>query len=116
MSVRDVLIPLQALPTSLPGAAQYVYGTAGTNQKMHIRGLVIANADSAAHTFTLHHVASGGSPGNGNRRWTNCPIDPNTTYEEEYIESEWLMQAGDSIWAFSDSALVNIFLSGEADE
>ena len=116
MAVRDILIPLQALPTSLPGTAQYTFGTSGTNQKMHVRGLVLANGDSSEHTFTLHHVAAGGSATNSNRRFAGIAIAANTTYEEEYLESEWIMRAGDAIFAFADDALVNIFLSGEADE
>lgn len=113
----DVAIAEQALPNALPGSAQFTFGTGGTNQKFAVRGLKVANVDSAEHTFTLHHVPYSGSAATGNKRFAAITIAANTTYEIGYDENEWLLLGGDSVWAFADAAdALNIYMSGERIE
>lgn len=116
MGVREVLLAVQALPTSLPGTAQYTYNVTGTNQKMNIRGLIYANRDSADHPVTLHHTTGGAAAANGNIRWPATVVPANTLWEDCFEVGEWVLTAGDAIYIFSDSALVNVYMSGEADE
>lgn len=116
MGVRRVLIPVQALPTSLPGTAQFTYGATGNNSKMNVRLIRASNRDSAAHPVTIHHTTGGAAAANGNIIWPAVEVPANTLIKDCYDVGEMPMTAGDELFIFSDSALVNIYVSGEADE
>lgn len=116
MPALDIIIPLQALPNALPGTAQYTFSTSNTNAKLDIRGLVIVNTSGATRTFTIHHVASGGSATSSNARFDTIAIAAKTTYEIGYEDGEWTLRAGDAIFAFADDTTVNIAVTGNSYE
>lgn len=116
MGVRDVLLDVQALPTSLPGSPQYTYATTNLNAKMNVRLIRASNRDSAAHPVTIHHTTGGAAASNSNIIWPAISVPANKTASECNEVGEFIMKAGDSLYIFSDSALVNIYVSGEADE
>ena len=116
MGVRDVLLPVTACPTALPGTPQYTYGATNNNSKMSVRLIRAVNRDSSAHPVTIHHTTGGAAAENGNIIWPAVSVPANTMVKDCYDVGEMVMKSGDALYIFSDSALVNFYVSGEADE
>jgi hypothetical protein len=95
-------------------ATYYTVPQAMANSIAVVHSLVIANTDTAAHTFTIHNVASGDSATNGNRIFAGVQIPANTTWIGRYPEEgAFIMAGGGTLQAFADAnSVITLSIGG----
>lgn len=106
-----VLVP----PAELTAAAALLY-TCPALTRAVIKKAVATNQTAAAHTVTVYLVPSGGAAGAGNAIINVKPVPPNTSPScdvELYSLENMIMQPGDTIYGFADTAsTVTLMVSG----
>jgi hypothetical protein len=91
------------LPNAAPGTAQY---TCPAKQKTLIKKATITNTSTTiAYVATVHTVTAAGTVSALNMILNARAIAPKETYEATELENH-LLNAGDMIFAFADTAAV----------
>ena len=107
----------QLLGVDPPSSPIFVFSTTNTNAVFEMRGVSVMNTDTVAHEFCIYHVPSGVTPDVDHARFFDVSIAANTSYEIGYTDGEWILAAGDELWAYADTAdVVNVYGSGIAYE
>src|SRR5262245_38927218 len=115
MTVRPiVLVQGTLLPNAAPAdPGQYKVGaqdgTTFQGLTATLRTITCCNTDPAAHTVTVHLVASGGSPGAANTIFKAVPIAGGETLDVTMSTVPRVLATGDFISAFADAASVVAF-------
>jgi hypothetical protein len=97
--------------TGLPASEAAIY-TVPANGISVIKRAVFTNIDTVTRTLTVYRVANGGSAGTSNTLISAYRISPGQAYVSPEL-GNMVLNAGDSIHAFADSAnKVNATMSG----
>jgi hypothetical protein len=81
-----------------------------------VTSFIIANQDTASHSFTIHKIPPGGAAANSNKIFPAITIAPNTTYVWNASGDSELttIPNGGAIAAFADAnSVVTLTMSGK---
>jgi hypothetical protein len=85
-------------------AIYYTAPQALQNSVSALHSYIIANVDSAPHTFTLHNVPSGGAASAGNKIMPEVSIPAKTTWIGRYADEPFcVIPAGGTLQALADA-------------